>query len=718
MAHATITSRGVSVLHTDFLTSDGVLFLPARLASSDLPRLARLAGGRPLTLLTENTAAYATETAHAIAALNLPVIERGTAGTQEALHAAIQQGRAVLYVPPTVTAPAVANLAIPRLLLEDLCQTGVPVQPIGVDYPRSEVLSVDPGLSGPEVVYALAQVIPAVEVTYPAVQAALISASAEAFACRPALNVPLGRMLLAGFKKHGASGHIVDGMDGSTTSYAKIFAAAAALSQRIKKETPQPRIGIALPPGRAGLIANMAAVLAGKIPVNFNFTAGKEAVESAIRQSGIDRILTADTFVRKVQSFPWPPTRQLMFLERIMPQLKPKIIQWLIALKALPVAVLAKMLGLPAEGGDREAALIFTSGSSGEPKGVALSHRNIVTNVTQFALRLGLPSEDKILGSLPLFHSLGGTVTLWFPIMQGHPLVTFPSPLEVVKLAELVDQYRVALMLTTPTFLRGYLKRIKVEQLASLKLIVTGAEKLPPNLEEEFFRKFGKPVMEGYGLTETTPATNFNLPEPDNSPWPVLPLRRPGSVGQLLPGLALRITDPSTGAGLPVNQSGMIWFKGPNVFKGYLKQPRKTEEVLQDDWFRTGDIGRLDGDGFLFIEGRLSRFSKIGGEMVPHESVEEHITRALHLEGDNERRIAVVGIPDEEKGEALVLISTVASEAVKQEIIQLRYTLLEQGVPSLWIPRRLVRVEQIPVLASGKLDLKSCEKLALAYGSD
>jgi acyl-[acyl-carrier-protein]-phospholipid O-acyltransferase/long-chain-fatty-acid--[acyl-carrier-protein] ligase len=501
-------------------------------------------------------------------------------------------------------------------------------------------------------------------------------------------------------------------MDGSVTSYAKIFGAAAALAQLIKKETSQPRIGIALPPGRAGLIANMAAVLAGKIPVNFNFTAGKEAIESALRQSGIDRFLTADAFVRKLQAFPWPPTKQLMFLERILPQIKPSIIRWVLALNFLPLPLLAKLLGLAAEGGDGEAALLFTSGSSGEPKGVALSHRNIVSNVTQFALRLALPAEDKILGSLPLFHSLGGTVTLWFPIMQGHSLVTYPSPLEVTKLAELVESHRVALMLSTPTFLRGFLKRVKVEQLASLKLIVTGAEKLPANLEEEFLKKFGKPVMEGYGLTETTPATNFNLPEPDHSPWPVLPVRRVGSVGQLLPGLAVRITDPSTDAELPIDQAGMIWFKGPNVFKGYLKQPRKTEEVLQNDWFRTGDIGRIDADGFLYIEGRLSRFSKIGGEMVPHEVVEDHITKALNLEGDAERRIAIVGVPDDDKGEALVLLSTVASEAVKQEIIQLRYSLLERGVPALWIPKQLVRVEQIPVLASGKLDLKACERLA------
>ena len=719
MAHATSTSRGVTILHQDHLTSHGVLLIPARLTAADLPRLIKLAGSRPVTLLTEANASYGTETAHGIASLSLATIEQGTAGSVVAVQAAVQQQGVVLYVPPTVIAPPVANLAIPRLLLEDLCHLGVPVQPVGVDYPRAEALSIDGGSATPaEVVYSVGRVIPAAEVTYAAVQAALIAASADAFATRPSLNVPLGRMLLAGFKKHGSTGSVIDGLDGSITSYARIFAASAALAELIKKETSQPRIGIALPPGRGGLIANMAAVLAGKIPVNFNFTAGKEAVESAMKQSGIDRFLTADTFVRKVQSFPWPPTKQLMFLERILPQMQPKIIKWLVALKLLPVGVIAKLLGLPATGGDQEAALLFTSGSSGEPKGVALSHRNIVSNVTQFALRLALPPEDKILGSLPLFHSLGGTVTLWFPIMQGHPLVTYPSPLEVVKLAELVEKHRIALMLSTPTFLRGYLKRVKVEQLASLKLIVTGAEKLPPNLEEEFFKKFGKQVMEGYGLTETTPATNFNLPEPENSPWPVLPVRRLGSVGQLLPGLAIRITDPSTDAALTVNQSGMIWFKGPNVFKGYLKQPRKTEEVLKNDWFRTGDIGRLDEDGFLFIEGRLSRFSKIGGEMVPHETVEEHITRAYHLESESERKIAVVGVPDDEKGEALVLLSTVSSEAVKQEIIQLRYTLLEQGVPALWIPKRLVRVEQIPVLASGKLDIKACEKLATARGME
>ncbi|MES2707427.1 MAG: AMP-binding protein [Verrucomicrobiota bacterium] len=716
MASANLHLRGTTVLHADRLADEGTLIIPSRLTAADVPRLAKLAGSRALTLLKEPDAAYEPETAAAISALHLKSIPRQSPEAGDAVQAAVRQRNAVLYLPPTVTAPKVANLEIPRAILEDLVRLGAPVQPVGMDHPASAALTVDAPGSLEEAVYAISAVIPAAKLTFQAVQAAIIEASAEAFTHRPTLNAPLGRLLLAGFKKHGTTGSITDGLDGSVTSYSKIFAASAALAGLIKAEAKQPRVGIALPPGRAALIANIATVLAGKVPVNINFTAAKESIESAIKQSGVEKFLTADTFVRKLQSFPWPATKHLIFLERVLPQLKPKMMRWLIALKLLPVSVLAGLLKLPQKGGDEEAALLFTSGSSGEPKGVGLSHRNIISNVTQFALRLNLPPNDRIVGSLPLFHSMGGTVTVWFPILEGVSLVTYPNPMEVTKLAELIDQHRAVLLLTTPTFLRGFLKRVKVEQLASLKLIVTGAEKLPVNLEEEFRKKFGKPVMEGYGLTETSPATNFNLPDAEGGAWPVMPTRRLGSVGQLLAGVAVKITDPITGNELPVDQTGMLWFKGPNVFKGYLKQPRKTEEVLQDDWFRTGDIARLDADGFLHIEGRLNRFSKIGGEMVPHEVVEDHIIKAMRLDGDSERRIAVVGVPDDDKGEALVLISTVASEAIKQEIIQLRYTLLERGVPALWIPKQLVRVEQIPILASGKLDLKACEKLAAQRG--
>ncbi|RYD36880.1 MAG: 2-acyl-glycerophospho-ethanolamine acyltransferase, partial [Verrucomicrobiaceae bacterium] len=191
-----------------------------------------------------------------------------------------------------------------------------------------------------------------------------------------------------------------------------------------------------------------------------------------------------------------------------------------------------------------------------------------------------------------------------------------------------------------------------------------------------------------------------------------LPSSRSGSVGQLLPGMAIRITDPATDKDVPINQQGIIWFRGVNVFKGYLNQPAKSAEVLSDNWFRTGDVGRVDDDGFLYIEGRISRFSKIAGEMVPHETVEAAINKVLGLDSEAERRIAVVGVPDEQKGEAILLLSTIAGPALEQECIDLRYKLLDEGLSSLWCPKAIVPVAEIPVLASGKLDIKGCEALA------
>jgi acyl-[acyl-carrier-protein]-phospholipid O-acyltransferase/long-chain-fatty-acid--[acyl-carrier-protein] ligase len=240
------------------------------------------------------------------------------------------------------------------------------------------------------------------------------------------------------------------------------------------------------------------------------------------------------------------------------------------------------------------------------------------------------------------------------PIIYGLHLVTYPTPLEVKKLAELIEKYRVTLMIATPTFLRGYLRGVNREALASIKLCVTGAEKLPSTVSDAFETRFGKRVLEGYGLTETSPVSNLNLPDPEPSAtrkkatsW--LPSHRQGSVGHTLPGMALRITHPETGKPQPLHQSGMIWFKGSNIFEGYLNDPKRTADVLQDGWFRTGDIGRVDLDGFLYIEGRLSRFSKIAGEMVPHETVEEALVKAMGLENESTRKIAVVGVPDPTK---------------------------------------------------------------------
>ena len=363
------------------------------------------------------------------------------------------------------------------------------------------------------------------------------------------------------------------------------------------------------------------------------------------------------------------------------------------------------MLGVPKKGGAEEAVLLFTSGSSGEPKGVVLSHRNMLANVNQFGSRVILKSDDKVLGCLPLFHSFGCTVTMWYPVIEGVSVVTYPSPLETAKLAKLIEEHKISLLLATPTFLRGYLRRAEKEQLECVKLVITGAEKLPKKVAESFESRFGKPVLEGYGLTETSPVTNFNLPNDEiEDGHPVIPNHRFGSVGLFIPGMAVKIKDPDTQEPLPVHSSGMIWLKGANIFEGYLGQPDKTAEVIQNGWFMTGDIGRVDEDGFLYIEGRLSRFSKIGGEMVPHETEEDQINKSLGLTED-ERKIAIVGVPDDAKGEALILLS--ADPEI--DLQELRGKLTEEGIPALWIPKKIVDIEEIPILASGKLDIKGCE---------
>ena len=710
----TIALKSPLVLHTELLASTGALVIPNRLSGGDLQQLAAVASGRKLVLLVEHNAIFAQDQQSAMDALGVKTCKLGSDSLPE-IARAVDAGTLVIFVPGKVRAQPAANLTIPRSTLQSLVDLDLPVQPVFVDHPRDSLLRIENPSRQRESVIVILPVISADALTLPSLWEALLLGGMEAFDARPAMKGNITDFIVRGMKAFGSQAALYDGADNSQTSYHKILAAAIVLSKEIRTFTKQPRIGIVLPPGRGAMIANLAALLAGKTPVNLNFSASKESIESAIKQAEIDRFLTADIFVRKMQTFPWPSLKHLMFLERLLPTWKGRIAKWLVAVKTLPASVLVKVLGIPSQGGD-EATLLFTSGSSGDPKGVVLSHRNLLANVNQFGSRLNLLPNDKILGCLPLFHSFGSTVTLYYAMVEGLSVVTYPSPLDTPKLAELVEKHQISLMVATPTFLRGYLKRGKREQFASLKLVVTGAEKLPLALEEEFRNRFGKPVLEGYGLTETSPATNLNFPDPEPDPsqpdLPIIPSRRLGSVGQLLPGIALRITSAATEEPLPIDQSGMIWLRGANIFNGYLKQPRKTEEVLLNGWFRTGDIGRLDGDGFLHIEGRLSRFSKIGGEMVPHETVEEHINRALGLDAESERKIAIVGLPDPDKGEMLVLLSCVASAAVKQELINLRYTLLDKGVPSLWIPKRLVPVESIPILQSGKLDIKGCEKLA------
>ena len=531
------------------------------------------------------------------------------------------------------------------------------------------------------------------------------------FSRRPSLDRHLAEPCVRGLKRRPFATAVIDGLDHSALSRSKLLGAAVALSRYLRKEFPDERIAIILPASKGSMVANLAVTLANKVPVDLNFTIGRAANESCRKRANLRVAISATQFMERLKDFPWP--ERVLKLDELMPRMKRQIIFWWIMSLLVPAGLLLRLLKIPKEGGHREAVLLFTSGSTGEPKGAVMSHRNVVGNVSQFRQLLDATKEDAILASLPFFHTFGSTVTLWYPLIEGVRIVTYPNPLEAAKNAALIERYKLTLLLATPTFLRGYLRKVEPDKLRSLRLVITGAEKLPLDLAKNFEERFKQKVFEGYGLTETSPVVSVNLPEPHSTKpgEQGQPSSRSGSVGKMAPGIAAEIREPETDRKLSLHETGMLWLRGVNIFEGYLHDPERTADVLQNGWLKTGDLGRFDEDGFLYIEGRLSRFSKIGGEMVPHEAIESKIVDLLGLAGRDERPIAIMGVQDEAKGEALVLLS-----AVDVDLAELRSKLHDAGVPNLWIPKQLQRVESIPVLASGKLDLKKCKELAQQTG--
>ncbi len=559
-------------------------------------------------------------------------------------------------------------------------------------------------------------------------QETLLDLAYRAGSRRPELQRHLGREAVRGLVRQPHKIAIVDRQsDRQVLSRGKVFAAAAALAAELRRtHRNEARIGIALPPGAGAAIANVACVFAGKTPVNLNFTAGPAAWSSAIRQAELRTIVGADALRKKLPNLPWPGERSLEVgdqrpegrneltfrdLAAVMKHLpRPRLLFWLAAAWLLPAWAVAALLRVPRRGGDRECALLFTSGSSGEPKGAVLTHRNILGNLLQIADTTFLMPGDRVLASLPIFHSFGFTVTLWCPLIRGITMITAPSPLDSKTVIRAIREEKATVFPATATFLRAYLRKATPEDFASLRMVVAGAERVPTTLFDAFAEKFNLPILEGYGLTETAPCLSANMPEPTGPSGKAADQRysRFGSAGRLLPGIRARIIDPETGESLPLSEPGLLQVSGPNVFAGYLNRPDLTSEVLNDGWFNTGDIVRFDEDGFLHIEGRISRFSKIAGEMVPHGTVEEKIVQALDLSEQESQPIAVIGLPDEAKGEELVLLTTVTIEAS-----ELRVKLSALGVANLWIPKRIIEVEAIPVLGTGKLDLKRCREISM-----
>ena len=705
----------VAATGREHLPSGGFLLLPNHITWVDAVVL-MLACPRPIRFIIDESV-YRNRFLHPVlrAIGCIPITSRKAKDAMREAAAKIRAGEIVCLFPEGELSRSGSLLRLRRGYEIIARQAEAPVVPVWLDRLWGSIFSFQGGrffTKWPRavpyrVMVAFGKPLPAEAADIATVREELLKIGEFCYSQRPILRGHLARACLRGLKRNPFRIAITDGLDNTSLSRGKLLGVAVALSRHLRRTCPERRIGIVLPPGKGGVVANLAVVFAGKIPVNLNFTSARDSIESAKEQAGLSTIITARLLAKRLENFPW--TRQVIYLDEILPKMKRAIVgRWLVGL-VTPTAVLARMLSLPRLGDHAEAILLFTSGSSGKPKGVALTHRNILANVSQFAVMLDAKKNDVLLASLPFFHSFGCTVTLWYPLIEGVRTASYPNPLEAGKIASLVERQAVTIMLATPTFLRAYLRKAEPAQLRSLRLLITGAEKLPDELAKTFEARFGKEVLQGYGLTETAPVVSVNLPEPraTRPGQTVQPCNRLGSAGKLLPGIAAEIRDADTDRKGSLHDTGMLWLRGPNIFEGYLHDPERTAEVLRDGWFKTGDIGRFDEDGFLYIEGRLSRFSKIGGEMVPHETIEQKIASVLHVEEQSDRVIAIVGVADASKGEALVLLSS-----VDLDLARVRAALTEIGVPNLWIPKTVRRVDAIPVLASGKLDLAKCKELA------
>jgi acyl-[acyl-carrier-protein]-phospholipid O-acyltransferase/long-chain-fatty-acid--[acyl-carrier-protein] ligase len=528
---------------------------------------------------------------------------------------------------------------------------------------------------------------------------------AEAFERRKRHMRPLPRTFLYTARRHPFRFAMADGQTPKLTFFA-VFARTLFLARRLRKTWQgQEMVGILLPPSIPGALVNFAAMLMGKVPVNLNYTASNETLESCAKQCNLKTVITARAFLDRVHV---QPPAETIFLEDLAQ--KPRFSERLGAALAffLPARTIEKHAGAERQTQLEDiATIIFSSGSTGEPKGVVLTHYNVASNVEQLNQVFLLHSNDRIMGILPFFHSFGFTGTLCLPAATGIGVVFHPNPLDSRVIGALVNKYAVTMLLATPTFLNAYTRRCEPEQFGSLRFVMAGAEKLPDRISQAFEDRFGLRPLEGYGCTECSPAVTVNTIDFRAPSFRQVGAKR-GSIGHPLPGMSVKIIDPETLQPLPVNQPGLLLVRGPNVMQGYLNQPEKTAAVLRDGWYNTGDIAMLDEDGFLRVTDRLSRFSKIGGEMVPHIKVEDQLHELAKV---TEQVFVVTAVPDERKGERLMVLHTLADDKLK-ETLEL---FAKCDLPALWRPRpdQFLRVEKLPYLGTGKLDLRRARELAL-----
>ena len=519
-------------------------------------------------------------------------------------------------------------------------------------------------------------------------------------------------------KRQKNKSKLVDSLGGNEKG-GMVLTRALILRRLLRKFTlgkDEKNVGVLIPPTVGGAITNLALSIDKRVAINLNYSLSNELINHCIREADIKHVLTTRLVMEKFSHLDLEC--ELVYLDDFKEKVTgmDKGIGYFMA-NILPGGIVCSLLGLNSIKADDLMTVVFTSGSTGVPKGVMLSHQNIYTNARAFEKAAQFNPEDTIVGILPYFHSFGYTITLWGAMMCNVRGAYHVNPLDAKQVGKLVKRNKGTILMSTPTFLRSYMRRCKPEQFATLDTVVTGAERLPPELADQYEEKFGVRPVQGYGITELSPGVSANIPA-SRRRGDFQVEAKEGTVGRPVANVTAKVCDIDTNEELPANESGMLWIKGPNVMLGYLNNEKATNEVIVDGWFKTGDIAMLDEDGFITITGRLSRFSKIGGEMVPHMKVEEVLSKLLDQTPDDDSddmlHVAVTAVPCEKKGEKLVVLYTTSHKSVDE----MREALTGEGLPNLFVPSAdsFHKVETLPLLGTGKLDLRGIkEKAAEIY---
>jgi acyl-[acyl-carrier-protein]-phospholipid O-acyltransferase/long-chain-fatty-acid--[acyl-carrier-protein] ligase len=482
---------------------------------------------------------------------------------------------------------------------------------------------------------------------------------------------------------------VLEDINRQQLNYRRLVVGVRLLARQWGGLTDGERIGVLLPNVNAMPVVILSLWAAGRIPAILNYSTGMQIMLACVELAGLKQIITSRTFLARAKISAAPLTDagiQLIYVEDVR-----KSITSGQRLAALLAELLVKPRFEASPAPDSTAVILFTSGSEGVPKGVELTNRNLLANIRQMLSVIDLVDRDRFFNALPLFHSFGLTVGTLLPLMRGLFVFLYPSPLHYRVVPTAFYNLDCTVMFGTNTFLNGYARKAHPYDFRALRYLFAGAEKLQESTANTWMRRFGVRVIEGYGATECSPCLSANTP--------IAP--KHGSAGRFLPRIEYRL-EPAEG----VQEGGRLHVRGPNVMRGYLNPDANAQFQKLGGWYDTGDIVRIDEEGFLFILGRLKRFAKISGEMVSLTAIEEALAGAFPDYGLR-CQIAVVSRPDPEKGEALIAVTN----EPKVKIEDLRAVIRQKGLPGIAAPREIKFLKEIPKLGTGKVNHRELEKM-------